>query len=65
MRIEKKSFDRSRGLLIVHYVLVSTLLKLEIFHNNKDKQFPIQIQRLTLLLGGEKLSQVIFLGQED
>ena len=65
MRIEKKSFDRSRGLVIVHYVLVLTLLKLEIFHNNKDKQFPIQIQRLTLLLGGEKLSQVIFLGQED
>ena len=62
---EKKSFDRSRGLLIVHYILFWTLLKFEIFHNNKDKQFPIQIQRLTLLLGGEKLSQVIFLGQED
>ena len=65
MRIEKISFDRSRGSLIVHYVLFVTLLKFEIFHNNKEKQFPNQIQRLTLLLGGEKLSQVILLGQED
>ena len=42
MRIEKISFDGSRGLLIVHYVLFLTLLKFERFIIIKKNSSPFR-----------------------
>ena len=67
IRLEKVSFDKYEGSLfscLPCYLL--SLLTSEILIIKRDRRkFPFQIQRLTLLLGGEKLPQVVLPGQED
>ena len=66
-RLEKVSFDQYEGSLfscLPCYLL--SLLTSEILIIKRDRRkFPIQIQRLTLLLGGEKLSQAVCPGQRE
>ena len=66
-RLEKVSFDQYEGSLfscLPCYLL--SLLTSEILIIKRDRRkFPIQIQRMTLLLGGEKLSQGVCPGQRE
>ena len=66
-RLEKVSFDKYEGSLFsCSFCYLLSLVTSEIFiKKKKEGNIRIEIQRLTLLLGAEKLSQIVFPGQED
>ena len=66
-RLEKVSFDKYEGSLFsCSFCYLLSLVTSEILiKKKKEGNIRIEIQRLTLLLGAEKLSQIVFPGQED